>query len=128
MGDRLGRGRAYTCSRAGTGHAAPAATTAAAAAGRDIGRTPAAAGADRLRHASATMIPTPGIGDAGRPHGPPAPGDADRRARPLGFHDDILLPLCALISAFVLGLLLWVDVPLSAAAPTRRRRATRTTR
>ena len=55
------------------------------------------------------MIPTPGIGE------PDGRKGIQMQVTPIGeeaaaFHNNWLLPLCALISIFVLGLLLWAMV------------------
>jgi cytochrome c oxidase subunit 2 len=84
---------------------APAATKTAAAPAATSAATPAAA--PIVYGTVGHQLPTPGIG---MPDGRLGLQDQvtpiGREA--LGFHDDILLPLCALISALVLGLLLWV--------------------
>ena len=51
------------------------------------------------------MIPTPGIGEPDGRKGIQDAGDSDRRRKRRGFHNNWLLPLCAIISVVVLVLL-----------------------
>ena len=79
---------------------APAAGTAQDAAKPDAGQPAVVPGT--VGH----MIPTPGVGE------PDGRKGIQMQVTPIGeeassFHDYWLLPLCAVISAFVLGLLLW---------------------
>ena len=118
MGDRLGRGRADTCGGARR-PAEPRPTHAPRPPQRRRRRPPA----PRRTRPSPTP-PSPAIvpgtrrphdPDAGhrrarRPQGHPGPGHADRPARPPRFHNNWLLPLCAIISVFVLVLLLYAMV------------------
>src|SRR6476646_5766064 len=81
--------------------ATPPAGTAQSATKPDVA-TPAAVVPGSVGH----MIPTPGIGE------PDGRKGVQYQATPIGreaeaFHDNWLLPLCAVISAFVLALLLW---------------------
>ena len=125
MGDRLGRGRAYT-SGGGAGSrklAQPDAQTAAPAAAPatpPAGTAQDAAKPDAAQPAIVPgtvghMIPTPGIGE------PDGRKGIQMQVTPIGeeaaaFHNNWLLPLCAIISVIVLGLLLVRDGPL----PPRR--------
>ena len=101
MGDRLGRGRAYTCSRTGTGKRARRHRRR-----RSVARA-APAAAPIVYGSVGHAIPDARDRHAGRAQGPPGPGDANR-ARGDGLPRQLLLTLCAVISVFVLGLLLWV--------------------
>ena len=131
MGDCLGRGRADTGSRASASQS-PASTpsNAAAATAPPAGtaqnpqarRRPAGDRSGTVGHA----IPTPGIGE------PDGRKGIQEQVTPIGqeavgFHNNWLLPLCAIISIFVWSCLCraWSAF---VAAPIRPRRATRTTR
>jgi cytochrome c oxidase subunit 2 len=84
--------------------ATPPAGTAQDAAKPDVAQ-PAAVVPGSVGH----MIPTPGIGEPdGRKGIQYQVTPIGREA--LGFHNNWLLPLCALISVFVLGLLLWAMI------------------
>ena len=116
MGDRLGRGRAYTGS--GADAAAPnarqtprpPAADGDAAAGtraerRQARRRQPAIVYGKLGH----MIPTPGIGEPDGRKGIQDSGHADRR-RSGGLPRQLAAVVCAVISVFVLGLLLYAMV------------------
>ena len=105
MGDRLGRGRAYTGGRASPGERAqPECRCHADRSGDAARRHGAERGQARRRAAGAIvpgsvghMIPTPGVGEPDGRKGIQTAGHADRREA-AGFHDNWLLPLCAIIS------------------------------
>ena len=120
MGDRLGRGLAYTCGGASARERPPRARPGRrpdrGAAGRHrpelrpsltLRRKPAQDPSPR--HRRPTVAPTPGIGE------PDGRMGIQDQVTPIGreaaaFHDNWLLPLCALISVFVLALLLWAMI------------------
>ena len=119
MGDRLGRGRAYTCSRADASERArpecrppPTDDSATPPAGYRAEPRQARCGAAGRRSFRARVghaLPTPGIGQ------PDGRKGIQQQVTPigqeaLGFHDYWLLPLCAIISIFVLALLLYAIV------------------
>ena len=116
MGDRLGRGRAHTCSGSEPDNRARpdcrcrrADRNAASRDAQNPDKPDAAQPARSSPAASATRLPTPGIGQPDGRKGIQDAGHPDR-AGSAGFHNYWLLPLCAIISVFVLALLVYAMV------------------
>ena len=114
MGDRFGGGRANTCSGTSARNlACPRANgfSDRRSAGRDRAESRHARrrAASVMDHGPGHMMPTPGVGE------PDGRKGIQMQVTPIGqeasaFHNDWLLPLCGLISIFVLALLLYAMV------------------
>ena len=137
MGDRLGRGLAYTCSGASAGkRARRERSRRSRARGDAAGRNRAGLRASRRRPAAGRVVRR-----HRRPHRSRRPASASPTAAmgiqdqvtPIGeeaaaFHNYWLLPLCAIISVIVLGLLLWAMIRYRRGAnPTPSRNSHNTT-